>query len=70
MLGKPASAVQVRLDKYSDADGFGLIARGATNDDGRCPDLLQAGSRVDKGVYKMTFFTNECVLRWLGECYR
>ena len=34
-------------------------ARSMTDMDGRCNTLLPAGTRVEVGIFKITFFTNE-----------
>lgn len=34
-----------------------FIARGVTNSDGRCPDLLQPGTQLQAGLYRMDFDT-------------
>lgn len=33
------------------------LAKGVTNSDGRCPDLLPAGTQLAPGVYRMDFDT-------------
>lgn len=33
-----------------------------TDHDGRCSTLLSAGSKLDVGIFKITFFTSECVV--------
>lgn len=63
-LGKPAANVRVQLEALSPSNAqFHTLATGATNSDGRCPDLLAGKPPKDvlvpKGVYKMTFFTGE-----------
>ena len=34
-----------------------LLARGVTNADGRCPDLLPAGAQLAVGIYRVSFDT-------------
>ena len=34
-----------------------FVARGLTNDDGRCPDLLEKGTVISPGLYRMDFDT-------------
>ncbi|SPO23289.1 related to 5-hydroxyisourate hydrolase [Ustilago trichophora] len=63
-LGKPAQNVRVQLEALSvPHSSFRVLATGATNTDGRCPDLLTGQKAEDvlvpNGVYKMTFFTGE-----------
>ncbi len=52
--GKPAAGVPVLLEKESGGK-WDEIGRGATNADGRCPDLLPPGSAVQKGTYRISF---------------
>jgi len=33
------------------------LGKGTTNSDGRCPDLLPAGTRLAPGIYRMSFDT-------------
>ncbi|KAJ9478141.1 5-hydroxyisourate hydrolase [Pseudozyma hubeiensis] len=63
-LGKPAANVRVQLEALSPLNSsFHILATGATNSDGRCPDLLAGREAkevlVAKGVYKMIFYTGE-----------
>lgn len=63
-LGKPAANVRVQLEALSPLNSrFHILASGATNSDGRCPDLLTGQKAEDvlapNGIYKMTFFTGE-----------
>lgn len=62
-LGKPAANVRVQLEALSLDSSFRILATGATNNDGRCPDLL-AGQNAKEvlapnGVFKMIFYTGE-----------
>lgn len=52
--GKPATGVPVRLELH-DGGQWAEIGKGATNQDGRCPDLLAAGSKARQGTYRITF---------------
>lgn len=56
--GRPAAGVTIALHKQ-DGDGWPEIARGATNADGRIPDLLPPATLLARGVYKLRFFTQE-----------
>lgn len=63
-LGKPAANVRVQLEAFPPLNSqFHILATGATNSDGRCPDLIAGQDAkevlVPKGIYKMTFFTGE-----------
>ena len=49
-LGKPAAGVRVTLSR-----DHSLIGSGVTDDDGRVRDLLQGGSSLGEGEYKLTF---------------
>ncbi len=54
--GRPAADVPVVLERMSDAHGPDVLARGATDADGRLRDLLPPGP-VAPGVYRLTFDT-------------
>lgn len=56
--GRPAAGVTIALFEPA-ADDWREIARGATNADGRIPDLLPADEILVAGVYKLKFFTQE-----------
>ncbi|KAH7105875.1 hypothetical protein BKA62DRAFT_688255 [Auriculariales sp. MPI-PUGE-AT-0066] len=56
--GKPAAGIPVKLEKIGDA-GAAILAQGTTDADGRCTTLLSSDSRLELGVYKMTFDTSE-----------
>ena len=49
-LGKPAQGVRVTLER-----DHSLIGSGVTDEDGRVRDLVQAGSSLAEGEYKLTF---------------
>ena len=49
-LGKPAAGVRVTLER-----DHSLIGSGVTDEDGRVRDLLQGGSSLGEGEYKLTF---------------
>ena len=55
--GRPASGVPITLELQGGAGEWKELARGVTNDDGRVRDFLPQGSRVETGVYRMTFDT-------------
>jgi 5-hydroxyisourate hydrolase len=62
--GRPAAGIKVRLEKLAGPSSAGGadekwqdLAQGATNQDGRVADLLQAGAKLETGVYKLTFDT-------------
>ncbi|GAA6037956.1 hypothetical protein JCM8097_009508 [Rhodosporidiobolus ruineniae] len=56
--GKPAPEMRIRLDRLN-TTGFVLQAQGITDVDGRCNTLLTPGTKLDVGIFKITFFTNE-----------
>lgn len=63
--GRPAAGVAVTLDRVH-ADGeVVLLARGATDADGRARELLAAGVALDVGTYRLTFETGD-YFRTLG----
>jgi 5-hydroxyisourate hydrolase len=56
--GRPAAGVTIVL--YEPAgDDWREIARGATNADGRIPDLLPPDKILATGAYKLKFLTQE-----------
>jgi 5-hydroxyisourate hydrolase len=56
--GLPARAVAVRLEIHRDRAWTALGDR-LTDDDGRVRDFIAPGSRVDPGLYRLTFRTGE-----------
>ena len=52
--GRPAAGVPVTLEAKG-ADGWRVVGRGATDDDGRLRDLLPAGFKLSEGGYRLTF---------------
>lgn len=55
-LGQPAAGIAVLLE-IRRGDGWVVLARGTTNADGRIPDLLPDGTRLETGTYRLTFET-------------
>jgi 5-hydroxyisourate hydrolase len=53
VLGKPATGIVLRLEKF-DGAGWAGLREGATDADGRCLDLERAASA---GIYRLTFST-------------
>jgi 5-hydroxyisourate hydrolase len=53
VLGKPAAAVNVRLER-NDGSGWTQLSSGATDSDGRCRDLAPDAVA---GTYRLTFVT-------------
>ena len=56
--GKPAANVTIALLQQA-GDSWQEIARGVTNKDGRIADLLPLEKRLELGIYKMKFYTQE-----------
>ena len=55
-LGKPAKGVPVAL-KILAGGKWTSVAAGVTNADGRIPELMRGGSKLKRGVYRLTFET-------------
>lgn len=55
--GKPAQGVPLRLEKQVGED-WQLLASGVTNADGRVAHLLDEGTLLEQGIYRMTFETS------------
>lgn len=53
-LGKPAQGVRVTLER-----DHSLIGSGVTDEEGRVRDLMQGGSSLAEGEYKLTFSVGE-----------
>ncbi|GAA6019468.1 hypothetical protein JCM10207_001399 [Rhodosporidiobolus poonsookiae] len=56
--GKPAAEMRIRLDRLN-TTGFVLQAQGVTDTDGRCSNLLPSTTKLDVGIYKITFFSTD-----------
>ena len=54
--GRPAAGVTVILEAQK-GEAFAEIARGKTDDDGRCRSLLDGGHIPGSGVYRLHFET-------------
>lgn len=52
--GRPAAGIAVSLE-IGEGGSFRELARGATDADGRCRDLLPDGARLAAGVYRLSF---------------
>jgi 5-hydroxyisourate hydrolase len=55
-LGRPAAGVAVWLERRDASGAWHLVASGATNDDGRIPELLPENA-LTTGAYRLTFDT-------------
>lgn len=60
--GRPAVGLRVALESEV-ADGWIRRAAATTNDDGRAPDLLETGTALRPGMYRLIFETGA----WYGE---
>ncbi len=54
--GRPAARLPVLLEAV-EPSGHRELARGVTNDDGRVKDFLPQGTRLQAGLYRLTFDT-------------
>jgi 5-hydroxyisourate hydrolase len=55
-LGKPAAGVAVRLEKQDSSQNWQLICSAKTDQDGRCPPLLN-DAKLAAGTYRLHFDT-------------
>lgn len=55
--GRPAAGVAVLLERRGDSGAWESISRGTTDLEGRLKTLYPDGSRLDEGVYRLTFDT-------------
>ncbi|KAJ7293745.1 hypothetical protein C8J57DRAFT_1041546 [Mycena rebaudengoi] len=82
--GKPAEGVEIRLQDFTPAkseggfDTFNPLAKGVTNADGRCLDLLPARDSTEAkeldavltpGTYKIVFKTKEYFAQSDRKCF-
>lgn len=56
--GRPAAGVPVRLEREEAAGQWSQLHSTKTDEDGRCAELLPAGSRLSAGVYRLIFDTS------------
>jgi len=54
MLGKPGTGLAVVLERRSDP-GWKELARGRTDDSGRIESLLEPGTPLPAGIYRITY---------------
>jgi 5-hydroxyisourate hydrolase len=54
--GKPAAGISVKLFSRKN-NSWNQIASGVTGDDGRIPNLIEADTMIDTGIYKIHFDT-------------
>jgi len=55
--GKPAANVPVRLERQIASGDWRLLTSAATDQDGRCPQLLPDSEYLSAGVYRLIFDT-------------
>ncbi len=53
--GRPGAGIAVRLEQVDPAGHARIIARGVTNDDGRCANLLAGDFKLSAGAYRLHF---------------
>ena len=52
-LGKPASGIEIALERVGDDSDWQPVGSGTTDDDGRCPGLT--GGNIEAGHYRINF---------------
>ncbi len=57
--GRPAAGVQIVLEFSADRLHWQELERSETNNDGRVPSLLPAGTELKAGFYRLTFETEQ-----------
>jgi len=62
VLGKPAPGLAVVLERRSDP-GWKELARGRTDDSGRIDGLLEPGTPLPAGIYRITYQTGDYFAR-------
>lgn len=55
VTGHPATGVHVALEQEQSGGHWKNIGGGRTNDDGRHGALLPPGTKLDRGLYRLTF---------------
>ena len=56
--GTPAAGLTIELHRISDGRRT-LVASAVTNGDGRTPDPLMSGDRIEPGIYELTFHAGD-----------
>lgn len=56
-LGRPGAGIEAVLERRAGDGSFEVLGRGRTDADGRIGDLLPPGSRLEPGIYRLTFET-------------
>ena len=57
--GSPAGGVSVTIERSSGPSEWKCLAKGITSSDGRVEALFPAGTKLEAGVYRLTFQTRE-----------
>jgi len=57
--GKPAQGVTATLERESSPDQWEHLGTSQTNADGRIEDFLAATAKIESGVYRIKFVTQE-----------
>ena len=57
--GLPARGVAVRLEIQRGERGWTSLGDRVTDDDGRVRDFIAPGTRIDPGLYRLTFRTGD-----------
>lgn len=56
-IGKPAQGITIVLEKSETNGNWLQLGKGETNSDGRLPNLLTATTKLEIGIYRLTFDT-------------
>lgn len=56
-LGLPATNVLIKLEKQNGDGIWKFIAESKTDENGRIPNFLPYGSKENKGIFRLTYFT-------------
>jgi 5-hydroxyisourate hydrolase len=67
--GRPAAGVPVRLEILQQPAGWVTLVEALTNADGRAKDLVAGGSKLDEGVYRLTFLTGRYYAEHNVRCF-
>ena len=67
--GHPARGIPVRLELHRPGEGWIPLAERVTNEDGRVPDLIAAGARLDVGIHRLTFLAGRYFSDLGSQCF-
>eukprot|EP00903_Cladosiphon_okamuranus_P015897 g14682.t1 len=72
-IGKPASGLPLKLEQRSGGSRGGrywlLLGSCETNEDGRAPNLLASGYKLNKATYRVTFDTEAYFEKTGAPCF-